>query len=421
MKRIILIFIAALICAASAFTLAACEFGNVEGEGTLDVKAEGKTDSLELAMGFFDELKKDADVVVTYKSNGVVQFTESIKGTTSNVLAKDGTKIYAFIKDGVYCYAYENEYTHYSEEDKSLYDQYFCYFLSDLKMMELMPEDGVTFKCTLHTEEKDSVINGEQTTESDSVMSLEIVSEGGSIKITANAHNGIVESVSVQSSNTDNPQYDRNITMEFEYGTAEVSLPDIDAWSIADHNAESIFVRDEFFFSTLYAGNVIITVEDGESVFVETIADGVDYVLYPAGNKTYSFITDDDEYIYALEDDLSKYYFTGEEWYEIGCTVYYSLFISIYDDITNDPLVSAAFVIDCDVDEDEYGNGTMVFTIGAEGETLFTLTATKAGGIVLEATLSTRETFKTMSFEYDVAEISAPDISEWQSDNSEEE
>ncbi|MBP5193541.1 MAG: hypothetical protein J6126_02285 [Clostridia bacterium] len=406
MKKTALFVIAVLVCALSVFALSAYTFG-----GNGEVKAEGKADSIELLYDFLDVFDEDADLVVTYKSGDEVQFVASVKGTTANVIAKDGTILYAFIKDGEYYYALESEDYRYYEADKELYDAYYRYFLNEIAVIDLLPEDGGTFTCSTATKEKET----DGVTESTATLKFKFDSEYGEIEINASEVNGKLQEIVLEIKDKSEPENDRNFTYTFEYGNAEVTVPDVDAWEIFDNNATAIYTRDEFFFSTLYAGNVIVTVEDGEGVLVETIADGVDLTVYPAGNKTYSFMTEEGEFIYAMEDEVSHYYFTGEDWYEIGCNAYYKTFISIFDEIA-----AVGLKFNCEVEEDEEsGNGTMIFTIGYGGEVVFTLTATKTEGFVTEATITTAETETTISFVYDEAEVSAPDITDWPHEESE--
>ncbi|MBS7262928.1 MAG: hypothetical protein KIG36_04915 [Eubacteriales bacterium] len=410
----ILRVVALALCIASVLTLVACNSGNTEIESTIDLTAEGKKDSLELLNGFFEETLKDPDIVVSYKSGDVLQYTEHIKGTTSNVRGEDGLHIYTFVKDGKYYYAYENEDMHYSEEGKQNYDNNYCYFLSNIKLMDLMPEDSGTFQCASHVKQKEIIGKDEQKTESSAELTFDYVAEGGTIKITAKAQNGLVQSVAIESVDKETPANNRNITMAFVYGSAIVMVPDIEGWENEDNNEIAINSRDEFFFQTLYADNVIVRAEREENSFTETIANGVDYVAYVAGNKSYAFMTGDDEYVYATVDGEEKSYYIGEEMYDTGCNVYYNMNISLYDLFKTMETVSFT----CTVEQDENGeNGTMVYTIWNTGEVFAVINATKVNGFVTEATITSGDIVQTFSFEYDTAEVTAPDISDWYCNN----
>lgn len=392
-KRLIALMLAAVLMSAIV-VLSGCY--NEETE----IKVEGKEESFELLKGFFDKTLEDPDVVVTYTFGDEVQYTESIKGTTSNVVGKDGTFIYAYMEDDEYCYAYESDGMHYSEANKEYYDMYYCYFLAEIKLFEsLVDEEGINFECVKHTKGKASDIN------------FVFYAEQGSLRITATAKKGLVRSVTMESIDNANPDESRKATMTFEYNSAVVVLPDPAAWEHADNNIAAIYDRDDFFFPVLYSGNVKITVQAAESSYVETIANDIDYVAYSAGNKTYAFINyDDDEYIYAMDNVDSKIYFVDEYYYSFGRDVYYRMEISVFDSLKTQETVD--FI--CNIDEDDEGNGTMTFLVKVDGETAATITATKVGGLVTRATVNSGQTVHTLTFEYVESELTAPDLTDWQ-------
>lgn len=408
MKKKALLVIAALVCALSVFALSACTFGD---DGTVKVKAKGKADSLDLLYDFVDVIGEDADMVVTYKSGDEVQYVESVKGTTANVVGKDGSVLYAFIKDGEYYYAFDDGEYRYFEANKEMYDAYYYYFLVDIDLFDMLPEDSGTFTCSTATKEKET----DGVIESTATLKFKFDSEYGSFTVNASATNGKVEEIVIDRVETAEPENDRTFTITFEYGNAEVTVPDVAAWELYERNDSAIYTRDEFFFSTLYSDNVIITMGNGESVFVETIANGVD-VFDIEGFKTYSFMTEEGEFIFALEDGDSKYYYVGEDWYEIGCDVYYNTYISIFD-----VLAHSRLEFYCEVEEDEEsGDGSLIFTIGNDDGAIYTLIATRTAYLVTEATVTAGEGTLTISFVYDEAEVSAPDISDWTREETEE-
>ena len=125
-------------------------------------------------------------------------------------------------------------------------------------------------------------------------------------------------------------------------------------------------------------------------------------------------MTGDDEYVYATVDGEEKSYYIGEEMYDTGCNVYYNMNISLYDLFKTMETVSFT----CTVEQDENGeNGTMVYTIWNTGEVFAVINATKVNGFVTEATITSGDIVQTFSFEYDTAEVTAPDISDWYCNN----
>ena len=58
------------------------------------------------------------------------------------VLTKDGTKIYTFVANDEYNYAYETAEYHYHTTGKDEYDQFYCYFLGDIRMLTNLSADS---------------------------------------------------------------------------------------------------------------------------------------------------------------------------------------------------------------------------------------------------------------------------------------
>ena len=100
MKKTMMILATVLIASVvSVFAFTACNIKLTSMDGTAYYSGTEKARSVELVDEFFAETLNDPDLVVTCKDkDGVVQYTETVKGTSSCTLYQDGSKTYAFKK-----------------------------------------------------------------------------------------------------------------------------------------------------------------------------------------------------------------------------------------------------------------------------------------------------------------------------------
>ncbi|MBO7369301.1 MAG: hypothetical protein J6U25_03355 [Clostridia bacterium] len=382
----------AVVMMASVVVLSGCFSEEIE------LEIEGKDECFELLYDFFEDTLDYGNLVVTYKNGNKVQFVEHIDGTTSNVIGADGTTIYAYINDDdEYCYAYESDDYHYYEADEYYYDMFYGFFLTEIKLFETIPEDSGVFTCV------------KSSRGSTTKLDFLFTADSGSLSITVTAKRGLVKSIKMADEDYAHPEENSKVTLSFEYDTACVTIPDVESWANIDNNRAAIYERDEFFFSTLYSNSVVVTVQNGESSYVETIADGVDYVAYTNGVKTYAFINDDFDYIYAMDTVDTKIYFVDEEYFEMGRDVYYRMNISVFDALVEEQRVTFT----CVVNEDDDGNGTMTFTVKVDGEPAATITAVKEAGFVKSVNVATDTAARALTFAYGEAVVAVPDISNW--------
>ena len=430
-KRLGLLITALILCIASVFAFSGC-FDNIESEGTWDATADTKADSIKLLDAFFEDTLKDPNFVVTLKSGEEVQFTENVKGTASSLFAKDGSKIYAFIEDGIYYYVSESKMENlegeetdfflyccsdesdergYSEDAKSYYDNNYCNFMSYVKVVELIPANGGTFTCESHVEEK----NGNST----GTLTFDFIADNGTINITANAKDGKVEKVTVVEDDKVNAEQSRTYTITFEYGSAVFEKPDIAARIREEEekearinaNYQAIEDRDDFFFYYMEDDNMIATLTVGETViFVETIANDID-CLDNGYFKVYTYIEqvgefDVDSYYVYDGGEGSRYFAKNDDRFDMSNRAYmnYPLFgIKAFDESL---IKSATFT--CETEGDE-----MTFTITNNGATV-TTTAVKEDDSIKTVTISSGSTVYVYTFEYGTAELSVPDLTDFE-------
>lgn len=233
-KSITLIIIALLVCVSSAVSLTSCSFNfELGSEGFVEYAADGKEDSMELFSGFFEDTVNNANVVVTVKSEGAVQYVENIEGTKNLVeYNTNGVKAYAFPQGDEYIVAIDSEDGKYIMTGKDSYDRQYCYFMRSFDMIGAVTEDKATFNCVSRVEEKETTVDGEQIIESTGTLTFDIVTETGTININVAAENGLVTTVTLTVNDTA-AGTNRTTTMTFEYGGASVTTPDVTGWADA--------------------------------------------------------------------------------------------------------------------------------------------------------------------------------------------
>ena len=230
MRKTLLTVIALIMSAVCAFGFAACELGNIGVEGKSEITADGKADSIALLKGFFDETIETANFTVTCTSGNETKYIEYVQGDKNHVDYKVGeSNFYAFVKDGEYIVAVDSEYSKYIQKGKTEYDQFYCYFMTTFSTLELIPETGGTFTCKSVTEEQGTVNSESQDIKTTSTVTFEFVSENGTMTITADAKDGLVQKVTLRS---ENALSDEIIVTEFSfvYGGATVTVPDVSEW-----------------------------------------------------------------------------------------------------------------------------------------------------------------------------------------------
>lgn len=433
-KTVLLIAIVLVVCFVSVFALSACNLEKIlqniaEGDGYVESKADTKDDSMTLINGFLAVDAETANLVVTVTTDGKVQYTENIVGANSCVVYADGTTVYAYKVGEVYYYMYDapaseesNAYqnffcsdeakSYYYEEAENYYNNLYCYFLSNFKIFELLPEEGVTYSCLLRDETKDG-----KTT---STLTAEFTTKGGTIRITGTADEGKVQSVSIVVNDASDEQNNRNISMAFAYGSAVFEAPDLDAIVAAQQakaareeaNRQALDERDEFWAEMLGSDNVVVTVS-GVMNLTETIVGDLDCVDY-GSYKTYTYYKEVDEdttdYYFVFdgaEEDGGKYFMRNpdDDIFAGSSYVYYNSFLALYD-LTE---TEADVVLTCEIEEN-----VMTFCVKKDDAAILTITATKSGNVVnaISIAYNTGATCQ-MTISYDTGSLTYPDLSNY--------
>ncbi len=244
--RILSLLLCLALLAAAVFTLGACNLDDLEitGEGKYEFTADGKQDSVDLLISFFDgtvqnveegEVAEEVNFVVTMKKDGAVYATETVDGEKECIRMTNGyeSDTYSLFKRGEeYIVAWETGETKLYSTKKDAYDASRFSFLNALRAMnELVETEGATFQCVSVMEDSDYVTKDVQETHSTAELDFDYNSEKDVVHIHATAENGLVQNCTI----TRTLNGVKHITeLTFVYGNASVTVPDITDWQPID-------------------------------------------------------------------------------------------------------------------------------------------------------------------------------------------
>lgn len=247
--RILSLLLCLALLAAAVFTLGACNLDDLEitGEGKYEFTADGKQDSVDLLISFFDgtvqnveegEVAEEVNFVVTIVTDNKSTLVETVKGEEESIRMDFGgnTTEYLFKSGDEYIVAVESDTANYYMTGKDAYDTLRFTFLNMLrKASELEEKEGATFDCISVMEDSDYITKDVQETHSTSELNFDYKSDDGSVHITANAKDGFVQSCTITEKLNDRESV---TTMTFVYGNASVTVPDITDWPVRDANED---------------------------------------------------------------------------------------------------------------------------------------------------------------------------------------
>ena len=237
-----------LVCVASVFALTACNVKFETMDGSEYFSADNKERSVELIDEFFEETLKDPDLVITCKDKeGVLQYTETVKGTSSCTVYQDGSKTYAF-KKGEHFYvatinpsengAAETRTYYCSDSTKSgyyagtpdstmedMYNQSYCRFMNaedGVGIVKKLTEEGATFQCMSHVEWVSNYPTGD--------LDFTYTTDKHTLSLTGCSDGDKVTTARLVITETAAEAADVDWTWTFVHGGASVTLPDIEAW-----------------------------------------------------------------------------------------------------------------------------------------------------------------------------------------------
>ena len=224
MKKAVTLILSA-VCVISILALSACDI-TLSGTETWDNSADDREGTVALFEEFFEDTFKNSNQVVTAKSADEEIFVETIDGASDYLVYTNGVKTYAFVDGNDYYYAMCSEDSNTYWVDETYYGYGYCVFRNYLGIFEALPDDeDLTYSCNVKGE---GTLGENDKNTSTSTLTMEIKNgEAGSITITANAKNNLVESCTYTHTEEGETQI---ITFDFAYGSASVTIPDITDW-----------------------------------------------------------------------------------------------------------------------------------------------------------------------------------------------
>ena len=252
MKRVMTSLAAILlVCMVSIFALSACKITLGEMDGDEYFSGTDKARCVELMNDFFEETLKDPDFVVTCKDkDGVVQYTETVKGTSSYTLLKNGFKNYAFKKGDHFYVAKINysqnsanetveEHHYYCSDSTKLgycadtagctmedrYNACFCQFMNKelgAGLIKELPEEGATFHGMHHV----NWVSNYPT----AMYEFTYTTDQGTVTLTASSEGDKVTDIHLVIDAAAGDDSDSDLTWTFVHGGASVTPPDTDTW-----------------------------------------------------------------------------------------------------------------------------------------------------------------------------------------------
>lgn len=209
----------------AVFALASCSFSSeITSEAT--ITADGKADSLELLNGFLEEMLKQTNIKITAESEGKVQVIEYIEGDKGYVDSQaEGGKMYTCKQGDEFITAIDSGDSQYYTAGEETYNSSRFLFMNGIKALNEVPEEGSTFKCETKTVEK----TADGKTESTADLTFDLDYSEETLKMTASAKNGLVQSITFNITDKTSGKMDVS-TFTFEYGSVSVTIPDLTNW-----------------------------------------------------------------------------------------------------------------------------------------------------------------------------------------------
>ena len=411
--------------------LTACGFQTVPDDAVPaeDLHADSKSEAIEMLNGFTEATVKNRNMVVTLQAHGRTRSVFHVLDDAESILSEN-ERIWCFTDHGSYMYACETaeedgflQYDHcssdpdapdYSKRARELYDASFLSFLDDLRIPATVPEEDSVFHCETHTEKKGGVTYATLTFEYSRALLTRWDRKTEKYWLKARSEDGLLRSLAVSVSNPLNPNAGHNISMTFEYGTARIVFPDLDAWDRIleerriqqEANEQALEKFNDFLSPAVTADNMVVTVSGPNHNFTETVANGIDRTDY-GDFRTYGYWKPSEladgawDFYYVFESAYAKHYqvrYDGDP-AESDPPLWYDLF-------QIDPKLVERGVIACTVSGD-----TMVLEIQRGENTEFTASVERVDGRPVKATVtSSKSDTHRLSFKYGTGDLSEPDL-----------
>ena len=185
----------------------------------------------------------------------------------------------------------------------------------------------------------------------------------------------------------------------------------------ADNLEDAKDIYDDFFYLTIYNDDMVVKVyTDDELLLTETLDGNKDHMEYAWGEEAYAY-NEGDEYIFAVKDEHTKYYFTDEDsYYELSLA--FEFFINVFSDLEADKLTVSLSSKGKSIPEGYSVHSDAVLTaeIKYEGWTSNIRAVKERDKVVSFENALTDENGTTttkITFEFGNASVTMPDLSDW--------
>ena len=249
-KRTLILTMTLAICLILALLLSACNSNNVTPEDTADKPQTDDwiftADNLEEAEDIYEDFiylsAYDDNLIVTVSDDDGVFLTETIKDETDHIDYMNGEEYYLFRDDEDYICAFNGKRSRYFFIDEEEYFDHFMEFYFYLDVLTGLPE-GTTVSLT----SKGTSTHEEYNIYIDATLTLKINYDDTEIDITATK---VRNKVTYFKSTQITADETNSITMNFSYGSASVTIPDITDW----YNASAPQTESDWYVSGRLGG-----------------------------------------------------------------------------------------------------------------------------------------------------------------------
>lgn len=234
MTKILKALLALSLCLATLFVISSCNLViGGPSEGSFEMTADGKEDSLTLLNDYFADTFNSQGLVVHAKdANGDTVYDETIVDTSDfTYYATTGANVWSYKNaDGTSIVAFDVDGSKYYFESDEYYTSNYGYYKNSFDMLNELPEDSGTFTCVSKGTDKTETINGESVTTSNSTLSFKYATSDSSFTIEAESVNDVLVKATLTRVEPELPA-PVVLVLTFSYDDAEINLPDITDWA----------------------------------------------------------------------------------------------------------------------------------------------------------------------------------------------
>ena len=193
---------------------------------------------------------------------------------------------------------------------------------------------------------------------------------------------------------------------------------EIKEWEFTADNLElAKDIYDDFFYLTIYNDDMVVKVyTDDELLLTETLDGNKDHMEYAWGEESFAY-NEGEEYIFAVKDEHTKYYFTDKDSY-YDYSLAFEFFINVFSDLEEDKLTVNLSSKGKSIPEgySVYTDAVLTVAIQYEGWNSNIRAVKERDKVVsFEETFTNEDgtTTTKITFEFGNASVTMPDLSDW--------